>query len=56
MSGMYWIEEYNGRIIRQLHTVASKDRIRVEKIDQEIEKIKVEYSEAQNRAQTAYDL
>jgi len=27
----------------------------VEKIDQEIEKIEVQYSEAQNRAQAAYD-
>ena len=31
--------------------IANKDRLNMEKIDKEVEKIETEYSEAQNRAQ-----
>ena len=35
--------------------IANKDRLNMEKIDKEVEKIEAEYSEAQNRVQVTYD-
>jgi len=35
--------------------IASRDKVNMEKTDQEVEKIEAEYSEAQNRTQVAYE-